>query len=119
MGTDAQRRRELIEKYKAAKPQMGVVFLRCTATGETFMSPAKNTSAALNGIRAELEGGNHPNRRLQTLWDEQGADSFESGVVETLDYVDGVDDYTDDLESLCAMCLERVPGAEMVWKRWR
>ncbi|MEE8715504.1 MAG: GIY-YIG nuclease family protein [Coriobacteriales bacterium] len=116
---DARRRKQLIEQYKARQPEMGVMRVRCIPTGDVFMGPTRNVVAGINGLRAELEGGGHPNRRLQGIWNEHGAEAFEMDIVETLDRRDDVDDYDGDLEELCAMCMEREPGAERIWKYWR
>ena len=71
MQTD--RRKELRDAYKSRRPDMGVVELRCTATGQRFLGITRDAAKELNSLRAKLNGGGHPNRPLQQLWSEHGA----------------------------------------------
>lgn len=112
---DKQRRKELVEQYKARRPQMGVVAYRCKATGEIFLSAAKDTSADINSTTMKLESGFHPNARLLELWREHGGEGFSIEVLETLDYKDGVDDYSDELEFLREELIESL-DAKKVWR---
>ena len=75
MQTD--RRKELRDAYKSRRPDMGVVELRCTATGQRFLGITRNAAKELNSLRAKLNGGGHPNRPLQQLWSEHGENGFD------------------------------------------
>ena len=75
MQTD--RRKELRDAYKSRRPDMGVVELRCTATGQRFLGITRDAAKELNSLRAKLNGGGHPNRPLQQLWSEHGENGFD------------------------------------------
>lgn len=59
---DINRKKELMEAYKNRRPEMGVVSVRCLATGESFLGASSDTRATMNGIRVKLNGGLYPNR---------------------------------------------------------
>ena len=84
MQTD--RRKELRDAYKSRRPDMGVVELRCTATGQRFLGITRDAAKELNSLRAKLNGGGHPNRPLQQLWSEHGENGFDFRVADTLEY---------------------------------
>ena len=107
---DRERRRELTEAYKNRHPQMGVIEVRCKATGDVFYAPARDTKAAINGARFQLELGSHRNRELMRLWKEHGPESFEFGVARELKYDDPAEDHSGELEELLEQCLAE-PGA--------
>ena len=75
MQTD--RRKELRDAYKSRRPDMGVVELRCTATGQRFLGITRDAAKELNSLRAKLNGGGHPNRPLQQLWSERSPQDLE------------------------------------------
>ena len=113
---DTTRKKELMEAYKNRRPEMGVVSVRCLATGESFLGTSSDTRATMNGIQVKLNGGLYPNRRLQELWKLHGPEEFEISVLRTLDYEDPGEDHTEELELLRELCLEDVPGAAKLWK---
>ena len=51
---DINRKKELMEAYKNRRPEMGVVSVRCLATGESFLGTSSDTRATMNGIQAKL-----------------------------------------------------------------
>lgn len=81
MQTD--RRKELRDAYKSRRPDMGVVELRCTATGQRFLGITRDAAKELNSLRAKLNGGGHPNRPLQQLWSEHGENGFDFRLLPT------------------------------------
>lgn len=114
MQTD--RRKELRDAYKSRRPDMGVVELRCTATGERFLGITRDAAKELNSLRAKLNGGGHPNRSLQQLWNERGEDGFEFSVADTLEYESPEDVSADDLQALRDLLLAEDPEARKIWK---
>ena len=108
---EKEKRRELMEAYKGRHPQMGVVAIRCTATGDAFFAAAKDTKAVINGARFQLELGSYRNRELMRLWKEYGPESFEFSVAKELKYEDPAEDHSGELEELLAECLTE-PGAK-------
>lgn len=114
MQTD--RRKELRDAYKNRRPEMGVVALRCFATGERFLGTTRDASKEFNSLRAKLDGGGHPNRRLQQLWNDHGADGFAFEAADTLEYEQPDDVTADDLNALRELLLAEDPEARKIWK---
>ena len=114
MQTD--RRKELRDAYKSRRPDMGVVELRCTATGQHFLGITRDAAKELNSLRAKLNGGGHPNRPLQQLWSEHGENGFDFHVADTLEYENPEDVSADDLQALRDLLLAEDPEACKIWK---
>ncbi len=112
----SDRRKELRDSYKNRRPEMGVVSLACVATGERFLGTTRDAGKELNSLRAKLDGGLHPNRRLQQLWNEHGERGFSFEVAETLDYDRPEDVAADDLDALRELLLAEDPAARKIWK---
>lgn len=108
---DSERKRALKRQARAFKPQMGVVSFTCLETGDVFFAAAKNVPAYLNRTRLQVETGTLRNKRLQELWLAYGEGEIAYDVVEDLDYEDGVEDYSDDLDVLLDECLAAHPEA--------
>lgn len=113
---DTNRKKELQSSYKSRRPEMGVVELRCVATGERFLGTTRDGAKELNSLRAKLDGGLHPNRHLQELWTMHGADGFTFTLVDTLDYDDPAEVTLDDLRALRELLLADDPTARIIWK---
>lgn len=113
---DKARKKALAEEWKNRRPEMGVISLKCKETGETFLGPAKDTKAGFNSIQAKLNGGLHPNKRLQELWKQYGEEGFQLSVAAVLEYEDPLEDHTGELETLRDLCLAENPGAAKIWK---
>lgn len=114
MQTD--RRKALRDAYKIRRPDMGVVSLRCRATGERFLGTTRDAAKELNSLQAKLSGGGHPNRQLQELWNAHGAEGFEYQVEDTLEYENPEDVTADDLHELRELLLADDPEARKIWK---
>lgn len=113
---ETDRRKQLRDAYKSRRPVMGVVSLTCIVTGERFLGTTRDADKEFNSLQAKLGGGGHPNRRLQALWNEHGADCFAFAVEETLEY-DAPEDVTaDDLDALRELLLADDPAARKIWK---
>lgn len=113
---DRQRKKELQAAYRERRPEMGVIALRCEATGETFLGISQDIHAGFNSIRMKLESGYHPNRHLLELWKQYGQENFTFTVEKTLKYDDPAADHTADLETLREKCMAEEPGAQKIWK---
>lgn len=114
MSTD--NRKQLQTAYKERRPEMGVLFFRCVATGETFLMAATDIPAKFNRLRFQLADGLCPNKRLQELWTQHGEGGFETGTAKPLKYDDPTADHTEDLELLLELCLLDNPQAQRLWK---
>ena len=113
---DIKRKKELLAAYQDRRPEMGVIAFRCTAADETFLTAATDIPAKFNRIRFQLSTGKCPNKRLQELWKQYGEDAFELQVVKRLEYDDPREDHTEELETLCELCLLENPNARRFWK---
>ena len=113
---DAKRKKELLEAYQNRRPDMGVISLRCTATGESFLGISKDIPAGFNSVCFKLSSGGYPNRRLQSLWNQYGEAGFERAVLRTLQYDDPHKDHMPELEKLLSLGLAGDPQAALLWK---
>lgn len=113
---DNKNRKELVEQYKNRKPIVGITSVYCKSTGESFIDMSKDTNVSFNSVRAKLSMNSHPNKYLQGLWDKYGQNDFEYLVIETLDYQDYNEDFTDELEIMRDICLEKVQNSVKIWK---
>lgn len=113
---DSKRKKELLEEYKARRPEMGIFSYRCRATGESFLGYSQDIKAAFNSTTVKLNSNFYPNKRLLELWNQYGQEGFELAVVKLLKYEDPRGDYTDKLEALREECLKRDPLAKKLWK---
>ena len=114
-----QRKRELKEAYRTSRPPMGVLSFRCAPTGESFLLASRNIPGDTNGVTFKLNSDYHPNRHLLELWRRYGEENFQVEVLEELDYRDESDDpadYTEELEQLRYLCLERDESASLLRK---
>ena len=110
------RKKEWKRWYREYRPKMGIYRFQCRSTGDAFLGPAKDVKSAINGTRARLNGGQHPNPKLQEEWREYGEADFAIEVLEELPY--GQDeartDYEEELELLYQMVLQREEGGERI-----
>ena len=113
---DAKRKKELLAAYKNRRPEMGVICLRCKATGASFLGASADTRADFSSNCAKLGFGGHPNKRLQALWNEYGPDGFEQTVLRVLKYDDPAENHSGELEALREQCLAQDSRAERIWK---
>lgn len=90
--------------------------MRCKATGERFLIASNDPKATENGLVARFTGGSHPNKHLQSLWNEHGAEGFAFEMVETLEDNDPQKEVTDELQELLELCLAESPKAMRVWR---
>lgn len=116
---DMKRKKELLEAYKNRHPEKGVICITCVATREQFLNPSNDTTADFNGIRFQLGAGNHPNKALQSLWNQYGEAGFDFTVCQILKYENPEEGYSDKLEKLLKECLANNPQARRIWKCWR
>lgn len=113
---DKLRKRKLLEQYKHRRPEMGIISFHCKVTNESFLGISKDTKTDFNSNRFKLSANFHPNKRLQTLWNQQGEDGFECSVMKVLEYEDPNADHTAKLETLLEQCLAHDPQAMKIWK---
>lgn len=108
---DINRKKELVSQWKNRHSEMGILSMRCKATGDVFLGISKDTRVGFNRHRFQLPAKMHPNKALQALWDEYGENGFEYYVAKTLKYDDPTEDQTEKLEELLEECLSETPQA--------
>jgi hypothetical protein len=110
-------KKELQEKYKQYKPDMGIIAFRNLATGKVYLAISKNTKADINSISFQLTLGSYPsNANLCEDWKTQGQADFEIAVLEKLEYSkdESKTDYTADLKLLREICTESLKNYEFI-----
>lgn len=113
---DKAQRKALVEEWKNRRPEMGVIAIRCKATGESFLGASKDVKTDFNSSRAKLSSGSHPNKRLSALWEQYGENGFEFLVIASLECGDPAKDYTAELEKLREQCLSKDIKAAKIWR---
>lgn len=107
------RKKELKEKYKTMKPEMGVFRIASTLSGNGHLYATQDLKSLMNRFRFQLAMGSHPDRALQNEWNEQGPDNFIIEILERLEYDkdESKTDYGEDLELLRLLCEERLEAS--------
>lgn len=106
---NTERKKALAAEYKNRRPPMGILSIRCNATGDEFLVTAKDTNVGFNRHRFQLSAKMHPNKTLQSLWNEYGEGGFEYSVVEALEEKETLEKPNEKLEELLEKCLEKNP----------
>lgn len=102
-------RRKLKREYKESRRPMGVFRVRNTTNDKSLVGSSIDLPAMLNRQRAQLGMGMHPNRALQTDWNELGSEAFAFEVLDTLTAPDNPGyDPSDDLRALEQLWLDRL-----------
>ena len=78
-------KRAIRREFKERKTDKGVFAVRCTISGEAWVSGSKDLKASQTGIWFGLRNGMHHNRKMQAAWNTHGADSFQFEVLESFD----------------------------------
>jgi hypothetical protein len=78
------RRKELRMKWNEQKTVAGVFQIKNVKNHKIFVDSTRNINT-VNGQKFMLEHHSHPNKSLQTEWDEFGADAFAFEILETLE----------------------------------
>jgi hypothetical protein len=74
-----------IAAYKERKVIGGIYLVRCTATGEVWVGQWPRLETIQNRIWFTLRQGSHPNRDLQTCWQQNGPEHFQFEILEQID----------------------------------
>jgi hypothetical protein len=105
----SNKRKELKREYKQNHTPMGVYQIRNMVNDKVFVEVALNLPGIINSNRLQLTLGSHPNKRLQSEWNEYGSESFIFEVLDELRASEGEgNDYREELAFLEELWLERV-----------
>jgi hypothetical protein len=96
------RKKELKEKYKQMKTDMGVFIIRSNFSNKCYIEGTQDLKGTINGTKFKLGFGNHPNKGLQEDWKQHGEAGFMIEIIGNLEYdKDGVrTDYSEDITLL-------------------
>ena len=105
-------RRELIRKYKETPPPAGVYQVRNMVNGKSAVGASPNLPGMLNRQRFQLEHGSHPDRELQSDWNEFGSRAFTFEILDQLEPSrEADDDPSEDLRVLAQMWREKLKSS--------
>jgi hypothetical protein len=98
-----------IREYKLSHRPMGVFQIRNTINDKVFVDSSTNVPGKINRHKFALNANSHISKRLQTDWDELGAEIFEFETLESVEPRDDQNyDYAGDLEVLEDLWLEKL-----------
>lgn len=109
---DKTQKKAMVAEWKERHPEMGVVSVKCTATGEQFYEATRDTATWFNRHRFQLNWKHHRNKRLQELWNRYGENGFALAVVSDLEYEEPDEVGADELRELLKLCLLENPEAK-------
>ncbi|HEY3838023.1 MAG TPA: GIY-YIG nuclease family protein [Bryobacteraceae bacterium] len=78
-------KRELKREAKTKVSSKGIFAVRCTPSGESWVSSSRDLKSSQTGIWFMLRNGMHHNRMMQAAWNVHGAGAFHFEILETLD----------------------------------
>ena len=88
---------------------MGVFLIRNTVTDKVFLGSSLNLPGIINRHKFALTNGNHPNKQLQSDWNQLGSNKFAFEIVDELAPRAAADvDYRTELNSLENLWLEKL-----------
>jgi hypothetical protein len=102
-------RKTRTRQYKETPRPAGIYRVRNTASGKSLVGSTTDLPGLLNRQRFQLENGSHPDRELQSDWNELGPGAFEFEVLDRLEpKADPAYDPTEDLRVLKEMWLQKL-----------
>jgi len=105
-------RKARIRKYKETPRPAGVFRILNTVSGKSLVGISVDLPAILNRQRFQLDYGSHPDKTLQSDWNELGPDSFEFQELDRLETRDELSwDPADDLAALKDLWVEKLTAA--------
>ena len=103
-----EKKKALKQEYRQNPAAMGIYQIHNVANGKILVGSSPNLPGVLNRHRFQLLAGNHPNKSLQSDWNQFGSDSFAFETVDELSTTEGPDyDYRPDLIFLEETWLEK------------
>jgi hypothetical protein len=102
-------KKDLKREYKQNPPPMGVFQIYNLINNKVLIGTGLNLPGILNRHKFQLTMGNHPNRILQTEWNEFGSENFALEILDELQpNLDPDHDYSADLAFLEELWLEKL-----------
>ncbi len=81
---DNARKKELLRNAKEQKAKPGIFAVRCTASGETWVSKAPDLDKRQSGLWFQLCMGGFPGKELQAAFTKHGEAAFTFEVLEVV-----------------------------------
>lgn len=104
-----QNNKQLKKDYQRRPLAMGIFLIRNNLNDRVFVGSGLNLNGIINRHKFELTNGNHPNKELQSDWNELGSNNFAFEIVDEILARDGADiDHRAELESLESLWLEKL-----------
>ena len=109
------RKKELKEQYKQMKTEMGIMIVQNKINNKYILVPTQNLKGMINRVRFQLSSGGHPNRELQTEWNEFGEGNFNFETLEVLEYDkdESKTDYSEELNIMEIIWTEKLSDKKM------
>lgn len=107
---DKKRKKELQERYKQMKPDMGIFAIRNNENGKCYLATSQNLKGAINSTLFQLNFGNFVPKDLQHDWATFGESCFSVEILEKLKYDkdETKTDYSEELDILRMLWEERL-----------
>ena len=77
-------KRQVRREFKEQVTPKGILAVRCTTSGEAWVTSSRNLPAWQTGILFGLRNGMHQNKAMQAAWNLHGADAFKLEILETM-----------------------------------
>jgi hypothetical protein len=85
-----------VREYKQRPKRAGVFQVKNVANGKVLLGSSLNLDGPLNLHRFQLSTGHHPNKALQSDWNEYGPDKFVFEILEEVEVKDSTSFNVDD-----------------------
>jgi len=106
---DKNRKKELQEKYKNLKTEMGIYMIRSQESSRIFLGYSQDLKSIINRHKFSIDFGKHHFGPLQEELSKYGGASFEIKKLEVLDYDEDESktDYSEELDLLLEIWKEK------------
>jgi group I intron endonuclease len=105
----SERKKQLKQEYAQTPRAAGVFQIRNTVNEKVFVGSNTNLSGIFNRHEFQLKADGHPNKKLQSDWNEFGAEKFAFEVLEEVEPRDNPNyDLRADLEFYENIWLEKL-----------
>lgn len=102
-------KKQLKKDYQQRPRAMGIFLIRNNLSDKVFVGSGLDLHGIINRHKFQLTNGSHPNKQLQSDWNELGSNNFAFEIVDELTVRDGVEvDYRAELNSLEKLWLEKL-----------
>lgn len=102
-------KKELLRLYKENPRPMGIYQIKNMSNGKLYIGSGIDVNGKINSNKFQLLHRSHMNKELQQDFTMEGEENFSFEILDILEPKDHpVKDYTDDLEMLLQMWIEKL-----------